>query len=357
MARIRTIKPEFWADEKLGPLDARTRLVFLGLISHADDAGRLVDNVKQIDGQIFPHTDESARESLETLAALGRIIRYEGPSGQRLIQVTRWSDHQRVVHASSYVLPPPPDRRPRETLASPAREPQEHGASPALDSRAPILDLGSGILDRGPRIVEEGAGAREEPRADGQQQRRLSDQPPTATAAPGAPWPIAHPEADWPEPARTALRVLSLSVQPKSWPPWRAEIDAMLDGMPGHVQVGGKSFTAEDIGKAVVDFVANGLAERPNISVFRGYVRNARKAIESERARAEQQANDQRKRERITSTCAVCGNPGAEVIDGVHRHEQCELPRPPTQEQRDEGARILREARERAQRRDPTRAA
>ena len=71
MARIRTIKPEFWQDEKLAPLESIHRLVFLGLISHADDAGRLVDNIKALDGMIFPSTDDSSRESLETLATPG----------------------------------------------------------------------------------------------------------------------------------------------------------------------------------------------------------------------------------------------------------------------------------------------
>lgn len=81
MARIRSIKPEFWADEKLSPLDPITRLVFLGLISMADDAGRLVDNVKQIDALVFPETSDSARESLATLSRIGRIQR--GKDAQR----------------------------------------------------------------------------------------------------------------------------------------------------------------------------------------------------------------------------------------------------------------------------------
>ena len=107
MPRIRTIKPEFWADEKLSLLDPLTRLVFLGLISMADDAGRLVDNVKLLDGMLFPSTDDTCRESLETLARIGRISRYRSGSGQELIQVVTWSTHQRVDHPSPYVLPGP----------------------------------------------------------------------------------------------------------------------------------------------------------------------------------------------------------------------------------------------------------
>lgn len=107
MARIRTLKPEFWGDEKLSRLDPLTRLVFLGLMSLADDAGRLVDNVKALDGQLFPATDDSCANALATLAELSRITRYESESGQRLIQVANWHRHQKVDKPSRYTLPAP----------------------------------------------------------------------------------------------------------------------------------------------------------------------------------------------------------------------------------------------------------
>ncbi len=107
MPRIRTLKPEFWQDEKLSLLEPLTRLVFLGLISIADDAGRIVDNVKFIDGQLFPNTDDSSREPLDTLARLSRILRYRVGSGQCVIQIIGWANHQKVDHPSKYLLPGP----------------------------------------------------------------------------------------------------------------------------------------------------------------------------------------------------------------------------------------------------------
>lgn len=100
MARIRTIKPEFWSDEKLAPLDAATRLVFLGLICMADDAGRVLDNVKIIDAFIFPETDETAREALARLSRMSRIRRGVAASGQKIIQICKWNDHQKIDHPS-----------------------------------------------------------------------------------------------------------------------------------------------------------------------------------------------------------------------------------------------------------------
>ena len=95
MARIRTMKPEFWQDEKLAPLAPIHRLVFLGLISHADDAGRLVDNIKLLDGLLFPETEDTARESLEILCGIGCIDRGYAESGQGVIQIVNWK-HQKI---------------------------------------------------------------------------------------------------------------------------------------------------------------------------------------------------------------------------------------------------------------------
>lgn len=95
MPRIRSIKPEYWADEKMAPLPPITRLVFLGLVSMADDAGRLVDNIKQIDAFIFPETEDSAREPVAHLEALGRIRRGVTGSGQKVIQIVNWH-HQKI---------------------------------------------------------------------------------------------------------------------------------------------------------------------------------------------------------------------------------------------------------------------
>lgn len=107
MARIRTIKPEFWQDEKLAPLRPIDRLVFLGLISQADDAGRLVDSPRMIDGLLFPYSEDCSRESIEILTRLGRVLRYTSDSGQKLLQIVNWSAHQKVINPAKYVLPGP----------------------------------------------------------------------------------------------------------------------------------------------------------------------------------------------------------------------------------------------------------
>lgn len=98
MARIRTIKPEMFQDEKLAPCDATTRLVFIGLIAMADDAGRVLDNVRVIDAFIFPETRDSSHEPLMRLSGMGRVVRGKTASGQRVLQIVNWAAHQKIQH-------------------------------------------------------------------------------------------------------------------------------------------------------------------------------------------------------------------------------------------------------------------
>jgi len=98
MARIRTIKPEMFQDEKLAPADVTTRFVFLGLISMADDAGRVLDNVRVIDAFIFPETSDSSHEPLMRLSRMGLVVRGKTASGQRVLQIANWKRHQRIEH-------------------------------------------------------------------------------------------------------------------------------------------------------------------------------------------------------------------------------------------------------------------
>jgi hypothetical protein len=62
MPRIRTIKPEFWEDEKIGNLPIPCRLLFIGCWNFADDYGVIRGNASIIKSQIFPY-DENLRTS------------------------------------------------------------------------------------------------------------------------------------------------------------------------------------------------------------------------------------------------------------------------------------------------------
>lgn len=160
MPRIRSIKPEFWQDEKLAPMRPIDRLVFVGLISMADDAGRLIDNLKAIDGFLFSETADSASESLGLLARTGRILRYTSSSGQRLIQLMGWAKHQRVEKPGLFILPAPSETDLAGLAPCPRNGVPVNIPGTVGDSAAP--DLGSRSKELGTRNPPSSPRAREE---------------------------------------------------------------------------------------------------------------------------------------------------------------------------------------------------
>ena len=107
MARIRTIKPEFWDDGTLARVSRDCRAFFIGLWSFADDHGRGRAIPKRLAGDIFPHdadVDGGVISGwLDELADLERISLYE-VSGERFYAVVNW-DHQRIDHPGKPLYP------------------------------------------------------------------------------------------------------------------------------------------------------------------------------------------------------------------------------------------------------------
>lgn len=135
MPRIRTMKPEFWNDEKLAPMEPIDRLVFLGLIGMADDLGRLLDSVKVIDAFIFPYTNHTCASSLDVLANASRITRGVTASGQRVIQIVNWSKHQKVDRPTLKAC------FPELVESQEVATPREDVATDSRPNRAPTYDL------------------------------------------------------------------------------------------------------------------------------------------------------------------------------------------------------------------------
>ena len=109
MARKRMISPEFWTDEKIGLMPTEARLLFMGLISNADDEGRLPGNTLLVKSMIFPYDSYSANKTeewLKTLCQSQVIIRYQVNS-QTYIQVVNFLKHQTINKATESKIPPP----------------------------------------------------------------------------------------------------------------------------------------------------------------------------------------------------------------------------------------------------------
>jgi hypothetical protein len=96
--RIRTVKPEFWANEKLATLPEFTRLMALALLNYADDEGYFNANPALIRGALFPFGDESRRipGSLQELSRVGYIQIAKADDGRIYGRVIHFQKHQRV---------------------------------------------------------------------------------------------------------------------------------------------------------------------------------------------------------------------------------------------------------------------
>jgi uncharacterized phage protein (TIGR02220 family) len=101
------ISPEFWTDEKLGLMPVEARLLFMGLVSNADDAGRLPGNTLLVKSMVFPYDNYSVNkidEWLKLLCQQNLIIRYKIDS-QTYIQVVNFLKHQTINRPTPSRIP------------------------------------------------------------------------------------------------------------------------------------------------------------------------------------------------------------------------------------------------------------
>lgn len=119
MARIRTIKPEFFTSLSIAELALTARLTFIGLWTHCDDEGRCVDDARLIKAALWPLDDRTAADVESDLGALSEaslITRYE-VNGRRYLAVCGWSEHQRVNRPTKSKHPAPDDPASKPVLS------------------------------------------------------------------------------------------------------------------------------------------------------------------------------------------------------------------------------------------------
>jgi hypothetical protein len=145
MARIRSIKPEFWEDRRLAAqLTRDQRLFYVGLWNQADDEGRFLAHPRRLLGAIFPYEEDLpetfACETLSLLSSTGRLVLYV-VEGEPYGQLTKFKDHQRINRPTPSRIPPAPVR---------ARSRKAHGAlSEDSHPRARTLEQGTGSMEQG----------------------------------------------------------------------------------------------------------------------------------------------------------------------------------------------------------------
>ncbi len=143
--RIRSLKPEFWGDEKLGAETDAVRLAFVWTWSEADDSGVLRLSAGSLRSGVWEHQDRTiaeAKKVISRLIELGLLLSWQVGSDV-FAAVVHFHEHQRVDHPGRTFLPPIPTevlellpvsfqdgyakvpRFSRDTLATPSRDSRE----------------------------------------------------------------------------------------------------------------------------------------------------------------------------------------------------------------------------------------
>lgn len=106
MARIRTIKPDFWTDESLTECSMSARLLFIGTWNFADDNGNIQRSAKQLKMKIFPADVIDCDPLVSELIAHGLLIEYS-VNGEKFLHIKGFSTHQLINRPTKSNIPQP----------------------------------------------------------------------------------------------------------------------------------------------------------------------------------------------------------------------------------------------------------
>lgn len=115
MARQRTLKPEFWADDQLAELSRDARMLYMGLWNLSDEHGRARGDARYVKGQLFPYDDDLTAAAvdalLDDLEKARKVQRYRTDGGNYLF-LPNLGKHQRLEpDKTPSKLPEPPELR------------------------------------------------------------------------------------------------------------------------------------------------------------------------------------------------------------------------------------------------------
>jgi len=120
MARIRTIKPEFWTAEQVMELSRDARLLFIGMWNFCDDMGVHPAAYKTLKAEVFPGDDitsDDVKRMVGEIIQQGLLGEFEH-EGRGWWYVTGWK-HQLINRPSTSRYPRPPRVAPLPLAAGP----------------------------------------------------------------------------------------------------------------------------------------------------------------------------------------------------------------------------------------------
>jgi hypothetical protein len=147
MPRIRTVKPEFFTSPDMAQLDVLGRLTFIGLWTHADDAGICMDEPRLIHAALFPLDDSVSladlEDAIDALVAGGQLYRYSNGS-RSYLQVVAW--HHQVINRPGKSKFPAHDH-PDSRLTEPSVSPHGIVTEPSVQEQGTGKGTGTGSVE------------------------------------------------------------------------------------------------------------------------------------------------------------------------------------------------------------------
>lgn len=98
MARIRTVKPEFWLNEEISSVSSEAALLAIGLLNCADDEGYFKANPALLSASVFPlrELSVSVQSMITELSNIGYIRLFNGTDGKVYGEIIKFKEHQKI---------------------------------------------------------------------------------------------------------------------------------------------------------------------------------------------------------------------------------------------------------------------
>ena len=129
------MKPEAFQHRKVGRLSIWARWLWVGMLHHADDDGRLIADPGNLRLLLFGYDDDVTPTKVTTwldeVAVSGLVVLYE-VDGERYAYFPDWKDHQRIDRPKRSLLPEPPSS-PIAPSQRPAQRPHRRTGRPLSD--------------------------------------------------------------------------------------------------------------------------------------------------------------------------------------------------------------------------------
>lgn len=156
MARIRTIKPQFWSTPGIETLDPMWRLLYVAMWNWADDYGRGTAEARELMGFVFPRDEDMTLEEFRRgLGGIRRVfgVEFYTVGGRSYYSIPTWEKHQKIDKRSKFQHPGPEEGEPydpevkpqvRASIGGHSEEPAEYSEeSGSRNKEVGIEEVGS----------------------------------------------------------------------------------------------------------------------------------------------------------------------------------------------------------------------